>query len=252
MSHLLVDIGNTRIKMAIATGDECHHLLPIFHQQQTSEQILSAMPQERFEGVWIANVAPLKLCTTISRWANHKDLSCYSANSQTQFRRLKNGYLNPRQLGVDRWLGMIACEAENLGPSVLISAGTALTIDIIDPNYQHLGGYILPGLGLNRIIPALNNQDIAPSFDGEGFPQNTQQAVNAACQEALLPGLASFFGKISKKIDFSFKWVITGGDAAKLPPVLPNSDYVKLDNAVLLGLNTIRKSDIEQRGCSSF
>ncbi len=54
-------------------------------------------------------------------------------------------YQQPQQLGVDRWLTLIAAHAMGSRPVCIVDSGTALTIDVIDAGGRHLGGQILPG-----------------------------------------------------------------------------------------------------------
>lgn len=62
---------------------------------------------------------------------------------------LRLAYSEPQQLGVDRWLNLLAVVKRDR-PVVIVSAGTALTIDLLSADRQHLGGYIVPGLALMR------------------------------------------------------------------------------------------------------
>lgn len=57
------------------------------------------------------------------------------------------GYREPRQLGVDRWLAVLACWQNISRQAVVVDAGSALTIDILAEG-GHRGGYILPGMAL--------------------------------------------------------------------------------------------------------
>jgi len=84
------------------------------------------------------------------------------ASSHATWRTLKCGYEAPGQLGVDRWLAIIAAWHRTAGAVLVIDAGTALTLDTVDAHGQHLGGLIVPGMPLlqssllgatSRIIP---------------------------------------------------------------------------------------------------
>lgn len=52
-------------------------------------------------------------------------------------------YKYPSQLGVDRWLGVLAV-AENNKNILVVSIGSAITLDLIEDNI-HKGGQIVPG-----------------------------------------------------------------------------------------------------------
>ena len=59
---------------------------------------------------------------------------------------MTSGYRDPERLGVDRWLALIAARERSKQPTVIVDAGSACTIDLLDSEGRHLGGYILPGL----------------------------------------------------------------------------------------------------------
>lgn len=62
---------------------------------------------------------------------------------------LRPAYKKPETMGIDRWLG-IAAVWQPGAACVVVSAGTALTIDFVSRTGEHLGGYIAPGLDLSR------------------------------------------------------------------------------------------------------
>ncbi len=54
------------------------------------------------------------------------------AVSQPQQLGLTNSYSDPFRMGVDRWLAMLAAWHRVAGPLIVVDAGTALTVDIVD------------------------------------------------------------------------------------------------------------------------
>lgn len=67
------------------------------------------------------------------------------ARSTSECAGIRNGYIEPGRLGVDRWLMVLAAYREFEGPVLVVSAGSALTIDVVDRGGQHCGGFIIPG-----------------------------------------------------------------------------------------------------------
>ena len=45
---------------------------------------------------------------------------------------------------------MLAAFNQSNGPCLILDSGTAFTLDVINEEGLHLGGFILPGLGLMR------------------------------------------------------------------------------------------------------
>ncbi len=59
-------------------------------------------------------------------------------------------YQNQRQFGIDRYLNLLAARQQYPLPLIVIDAGTAVTIDVLDQAGDHIGGVIFPGLALLR------------------------------------------------------------------------------------------------------
>lgn len=55
-------------------------------------------------------------------------------------------YQDPLSIGVDRWLSMLAARSINRCDLVVVSAGTAMTVDFVSADGKHLGGLIVPGV----------------------------------------------------------------------------------------------------------
>ena len=68
------------------------------------------------------------------------------AVSQEQKLGLTNAYPDPLCMGVDRWLALLAAWNQVCSSLAVIDAGTALTLDFVSAEGQHLGGYIVPGI----------------------------------------------------------------------------------------------------------
>jgi type III pantothenate kinase len=81
---------------------------------------------------------------------------------------LVNGYREPTQLGVDRWVGSIGAHRWLPGETLLIvTAGTATTLDIVTATpdgARFEGGLILPGLALMLGTLARNTAQL-PELD---------------------------------------------------------------------------------------
>ncbi|MFS1526341.1 type III pantothenate kinase [Microbulbifer sp. 2304DJ12-6] len=58
------------------------------------------------------------------------------------------GYDNHSLLGADRWLAMLAAYGRARRAALVVDCGSAATLDLLDSDGRHLGGYIAPGIGL--------------------------------------------------------------------------------------------------------
>lgn len=166
--RLLIDAGNTRIKWrAVDAARGWHHEDPggvlALDQAATLTQAWQAL---HVRSAWIACVADEQifagLCATLADTG--KKLAIHRVQATAHRAGLVNGYLDPGQLGVDRWVGAIGartlCSDRLL---VIATLGTATTIDVVVPlpsqpetqraaipQARFHGGVILPGIEMMR------------------------------------------------------------------------------------------------------
>jgi type III pantothenate kinase len=193
MDNLFLDIGNTAIKW-LFKGEYYSSLTADF----TSELLPKA------EQVFVS---------CVSDKSHLKGLSeAVFVESQAKLGSFKSAYKKPKDLGVDRFLAMIAAINQMPNQNILIiDAGSALTFDLILANGKHQGGLIMPGLGVLR-----------RSF--EKFSSNSKHlvlGVNADnTNDAWEYGTAQMLmGVINQQIEShleqygDLKILLTGGDA---------------------------------------
>lgn len=157
---LLIDIGNTRVKAAIFLPEQeswldlpaASHLLETFDPRQVWQCWFEHLPDKSvIKTIGIASVNEgvlAQLKQNQPQWAQTHHVL---AESQSQFLQLKSSYAKPQNMGVDRWLAMIAASNAGHQAALVVDAGTALTLDWINNDGHHIGGYILPGLNKQLI-----------------------------------------------------------------------------------------------------
>ncbi len=223
---LLIDIGNSRIKWAILENGALHGADAIEHHGDTT--VVDAM-FERISltpmSVVAANVAGDLFGTrVVESVREHWGLSVLFATTQPQAGPVRNGYKDFRQLGVDRWLAIIAAVERCAGSVCIVDAGTAVTIDVVAADGAHLGGYIIPGLDLMRQSLGQQTGDLR-RLGGDEFRQLPQgwPAPGESTAEAINGGaLAAVCCLIDRCVDLLRErgeiptLVVTGGDAQRL------------------------------------
>lgn len=138
-----VDAGNTRLKWRLRSADQV-----VARGAETAPGDMASLTAVAgsVEAVRVASVGTdadwrqlvlrlAQVCRTQPRFAV----------PGREFQGLRSAYADPAQMGVDRWLAMVAAWQRYRSGLVIIDAGSALTIDYVDQDGQHLGGYILPG-----------------------------------------------------------------------------------------------------------
>ena len=70
------------------------------------------------------------------------------AKVESSAAELRNGYEQPQQMGVDRWVAMLAAWERHHAAACIVDCGTAITLDVVSESGHHLGGVIAPGISL--------------------------------------------------------------------------------------------------------
>jgi len=212
---LLIDVGNTRLKWGLWDGTALSSpgSLPTsaLGQNEVSALLEHA---ERAAGVSVANVAGADAADAIKAlFSAMPGLRLTFAETAASFGMLRNAYAAPDTMGVDRWLAMVAAWGEVADACVVIDAGTAVTIDAIRADGQHLGGQILPGAplmiralaGNTGRLPAIDHR---PPTSGVVFAASTAEAIRNGVWSAVLGAVERSLAELPDAT-----LVLTGGDA---------------------------------------
>ena len=118
-------------------------------------------------------------------------------------------------MGVDRKVVCLGVK-----DAVIVDAGSAITVDIME-NYEHKGGFILPGiLSLKKAYKEISvklDYEINTKVNLDTIPLCTQDAISySILQSIILP---------IKKISKTKKIIFTGGDGETLSKYFDNCIY---------------------------
>jgi type III pantothenate kinase len=245
---LLFDVGNTRVKWAIADGDALVRsgAMRLDHLMDRGFDALAARLPRNVGDVMISNVAGEQVADDLARFVRqHFDLDARFCRSVRTACGVTNGYRQPHRLGVDRWAAMIGARAESSAALCIVDAGSAITIDALDRDGRHLGGQIIPGLrlmgrSLKRDTSGMRDLRIRTGDPGSGmalFAGGTADAVRAGALNAVC-GAIERAAKILRADGLRPRVFLTGGGAA---PILRALD-IKVSHRpdlVLKGLATM-------------
>jgi type III pantothenate kinase len=143
------------------------------------------------------------------------------------------GYKQPDRLGVDRWLALVAAYQQFKQAVLVVDAGSAMTMDLVGPKGEHLGGYIVPGLRLMADALWQGTVDVkvtSGDFENMLVPgTNSQQAVDRGCLLVAVSAVENLASQYPAHI------LLTGGDAQYLADAL-SLDHSHCPDLVLDGL----------------
>jgi len=137
---------------------------------------------------------------------------------------LTNSYKDPSCMGADRWLAMLAAFNHQVVRTakrgcLVVSCGTAVTLDSIHSNGAHEGGYILPGLFMTRealLSQTRRIQFVPGEFDvSRALGNSTTEAVEHGAVHSILSAIEQSCDDRVKRLG-SCDLFITGGDSLAL------------------------------------
>ncbi len=230
---LCLDCGNTRLKWGLNEQGHWREqgALPLAEIGRL-RQVLAALPRPR--QAIACNVAGSAMGEAITAALSVPLLWATSLAEQCG---VKNGYQDPAQLGADRWAGLIGAHRLHEGACLVVNAGTATTIDVLDAGGVFQGGVILPGVYLMRRALAGNTaQLLLTAGEYKALPRNTADAIASGCLLASAAAIERMFVRVSGQS--GAVCLLSGGAADSLSPLL-DIPLLRIDNLVLEGLACI-------------
>lgn len=235
MKNLWLDIGNTRLKYWITKNHQVIEQGAEMHLQSPADLLLGLIQHFKsldLQQVGVSSVQDKKNNERIQKILKFLNVPVNFAKVHAEYNGLRCAYEDTSKFGVDRWLQMLAVVNNPEQKYCVISCGTALTIDLTD-GMQHLGGYILPNLYLQRDSLIQNTKGIKipdAIFDELSPGRNTIDAVH----HGILLSLVSTIEKVLEK--YPSQLILTGGDAPLFAKYLTAYQPVIEPDLLLKGL----------------
>ena len=238
---LLLDIGNSRIKYASLVGDQLEANNAFAYREETLENLLD----EHFRvitqptSVYVANVAGPNIATIVSTvtrslWKlDAKFIAC-----QHQSHGVTNAYTDINELGVDRWMLILAAWERYHAPGCIVACGTATTIDVISGSGMHQGGFIIPGLKMMQNTLAQNTADINIKDEtvlSMELGTSTSTCIVNGSGFASISMINAIVDKLEHQYGGKLRCIITGGNAESLIPYL-DTRFEHVPDLVLQGM----------------
>lgn len=252
MSHqtlVLVDSGNSAIKFQSLRVSVQHHDQPqaLFERLQNGPIVRldnTEVTVERLMSAWkLADTAePLRLSwvsvgpqavqqavrAAFKRLSNREAPDPWRPSFEVVFKEIdlscfENHYVIAEQLGADRWVSVLGLACQNvIAPGethMVISAGTATTIDLVRTDVNHkaafIGGWILPGIGLMNDALRSKTRDLdslmaaqkeTPIDLGLEVPTNSRSAISLGIGFAQ----TGFIGQVTRHYRVTKLWLHGG------------------------------------------
>lgn len=243
---LLLDIGNTRLKWAwsvegtLEETDQSRYRVADLGDALTAHFQGARRPQR----VFVSNVAGADVGQILSGWVGRTwNLETQYLTAQASQCGVTCAYIDPGTLGADRWAALIAAHHRFRDNVCIVDCGSAITIDALAANGEHLGGLIVPGIRMMRRSLSQNTDGIPEVTSGNVslLARHTHDGVTAGTLYAAVAVVDRVVSDVETELGQSVACVVTGGDAETIHPLLAH-DVAFEPNLVLEGLAVIAES----------
>jgi type III pantothenate kinase len=163
---------------------------------------------------WLANVAAVGVRLRVEALLEDQGLRIERAQSRVACAGVQIAYADPSRLGVDRFLALLAARALG-GDQLVVSFGSALTVDLLDAHGRHHGGLI--GIAAAHARNALCER--FPALDrGEGdaataFARDTPDAIAAGAHRQAVGLVMAAWDDACATLGRPPRLLLGGGDA---------------------------------------
>jgi type III pantothenate kinase len=224
-TSVVVDVGNTRIKWGLATAGRLTAAAALPADDPSAWQ--SLLDCWKLNGTlrWIITGVHPQRCAALAEWVRGQGQPVTVLEDWRQL-PLTIRLEAPERVGIDRLLSAVAAndQREAGTPAVIVSAGTAVTVDWLDAAGTYCGGAILPGLHLmaqslhehTALLPLVEVPQTPPPVPGISTPT----AIQAGVFWSVVGGIRALTGQLARLESRAPQVFVTGGDAGLLFPAL--------------------------------
>lgn len=238
--NLLVDMGNTRLKWAVNENGRLIAGYTLVNQQLNRQKLVELwgmMARPQAIGIACVSAGPLLALVQSVAYELWPDSEIIAVKSRACAFGVINAYQQAEKLGVDRWLALIAVRQRYAGPACIVDCGTAQTVDLLDADGKHRGGFISPGLTLMK--QALAQGTDALPFNETHYAVAPANFTEAAIYAGTLLSAAGLIEHVLKTQAETVQLILTGGDAGLIAeqlgiPLIIDADLVLHGLAIVL------------------
>ncbi len=227
---LVIDAGNTRIKLGIYFQDELIDNLSFSNDELT--ELKSFLTGNRFDAAIISSVRSKKDTQWLLQLVQGAKLFQTLPRLPIQI-----DYETPETLGADRLANVIGAYSISMKACLIIDIGTCIKFDIVDAEGTYLGGSISPGMrmryrAMNEFtagLPLVNNFKPAKLIG-----KSTVDCMHVGTMRGIQAELDSFIKTYTADYQ-DLDIFITGGDAHYFDFDSKNNIFVN-ENITIHGL----------------
>jgi type III pantothenate kinase len=230
---LLVDVGNTRTKYALVESGRITVV--------SENTVFDYFP--KIARAFIANVTDASKIQALKDKLLNQGINPVDVKVRSNQFGVTCAYKKTKNLGIDRWLAIIGATHQFPNEAIIVvDAGTAVTIDVVNKEKQHLGGWILPGLKtmedsiVSKAPHVFSDENIPAERFGTDTPSALRQGCLAAISGTVIQAINEYQHLQCGMANNEPTIVLTGGDAKLVASKLDRPLIIQND-LVFLGLS---------------
>ena len=244
---LAFDVGNTSVKCAVLDGGTVEPVVRVATRPTAdlAQRLRHALDAAASDGKVPKGVRCVVSCVCPAA-APAVSALCEGLGMRAEFLGrdlpvpIPTRIPEPGKVGVDRLLLALGAVGLAGAPCIVVSAGTAITVDLVDADGAFAGGAIAPGFGLCAralhegtallplVEPAVPEQDV-----GADTPAALRSGIYRACAGGVLGLIVRYRGLAGCA---SAPVVVTGTDAHLLLPALPDRGTRHAPDLIFAGM----------------
>ncbi len=254
--QLLIDAGNSRLKWAVVPeqGETLTVNARLYQYTDRLEDVKDILSCYQINSLLMVHVLGDAFESRVTQYCQKEKIPSQLVQSVAFCCGVSNGYERAGQLGADRFVALIAAHHRFPRHNVIIvDCGTAVTIDALTSDGQHLGGLIMPGLQLSTNTLIKNTRlRVTPGYQQPRLlATNTHDAITSGS----IYGLSGAIRHVSSLLNNTVftrpaKIVLCGGDSAVVASHLAGHTHYKKDKdmevvpeLVMEGLTIINETE---------
>jgi len=236
--NLIVDAGNTYVKVAVFQGDKILSQESFKKElfQKKIKKFLKAFPE--IDQMITSSVT--RLSSETKKFLANLNIKVLKLTHKTNV-PFQNKYATPETLGVDRIALIVAAVMQYPKTNVLvIDAGTCITYDFKTSDEIYLGGGISPGIQLRyktlNLLTA-NLPLLEPKMPENYIGNSTETSIHSGVTLGVISEIDGFIAHYKEQFEH-LTVILTGGDTNFLAKRLKNTIFAN-SKFLLQGLNNV-------------
>ncbi len=240
---LVIDVGNTSTQLGIFKGDELiHNFRYLTKEKRTSDELgmlfysffsTFNIDYKEFEGVIVSSVVPdanYSLLNAIRKYL-YKECIIVGSGIKTGINVQTD---DPREVGADRIVDIVAAYNLYGGPAIVVNFGTATRYDYVDKNGAFNAAITSPGIQIAADAlwsKAAKLPNIEIKKPDSILARNTVSSMQAGLVYGYIGQCEYIINKIKEEVGISDIKVVSSGGYAKI--IYPHTDVIQYYDPIL-------------------